>query len=148
MKIHSCGFSHNVGWLITFRVLQGLGAVIMQALAKELFFSRLSEADRSRYDVRDSMRNDCFGIAQDLRLRCMEWGFSLSDVSAHVYMQHSRVDDQVPFVTAEMTSRLLPNCRFEARESGEHFSRQVLDDFIARAMIAHYKREGKGACGP
>jgi pimeloyl-ACP methyl ester carboxylesterase len=112
----------------------------LQALARDLFFSHLSEDDLSRNDIRDSMMNNCFGIAQDLRLRCMAWGFNLSDVREHVYMQHSRVDDQVPFITAEMTSRLLPNCRFEVRENGEHFSSQVLDDFIQRAMIGYYQR--------
>jgi pimeloyl-ACP methyl ester carboxylesterase len=112
----------------------------LQALAQDLFFSGLSKDDLSRNDIRDSMMNNCFGIAQDLRLRCMAWGFSLSDVRPYVYMQHSRMDNQVPFVTAEMTSCMLPNCRFEVRENGEHFSSQVLDDFIARAMIAYYKR--------
>jgi pimeloyl-ACP methyl ester carboxylesterase len=110
----------------------------LQALARDLFFSHLSEEDLSRNDVRDSMMNDCFGIAQDLGLRCMDWGFSLSDVTPRVHMQHSRLDDQVPFITAEMTSRLLPNCRFEATESGGHFSREVLDDFIERAMMGYY----------
>lgn len=111
----------------------------LQALARDLFFSHLSEEDLSRNDVRDSMMNNCFGIAQDLRLRCMDWGFSLSDVSTYVCMQHSKLDDQVPFITAEMTSRLLPNCRFEATESGGHFSSEVLDDFIERAMMGHYR---------
>ena len=96
----------------------------LQTLARDLFFSHLSKEDLARNDIRDSMMNDCFGIAQDLRLRCMDWGFSLSDVRAYVYMQHSRLDNQVPLITAEMTSRLLPNCRFEARETGEHFSRK------------------------
>jgi len=112
----------------------------LQSLARELFFSHLSKDDLSRHDIRDSMRNDCFGIAQDLRLRSLDWGFRLADVQAQVHMQHSRLDDQVPFITAEKTSRLLPNCQFEAKESGEHFSSQVLDDFVARAMAAHYKR--------
>jgi len=111
----------------------------LQALARDLFFSHLSEDDLSRNDVRDSMMNDCFGIAQDLRLRCIDWGFSLSDVSACVSMQHSRLDDQVPFLTAEMTSRLLPNCRLEAVDNGEHFSSEVLDDFIERAMMGCYR---------
>jgi len=111
----------------------------LQALARDLFFSHLSEDDLSRNDVRDSMMNDCFGIAQDLRLRCIDWGFSLSDVSACVSMQHSRLDDQVPFITAEMTSRLLPNCRLEAVDNGEHFSSEVLDDFIERAMMGYYR---------
>ena len=112
----------------------------LQALAKDLFFSGLSQDDLSRNDIRDSMMNNCFGIAQDLRLRSLDWGFSLSDVRACVYMQHSRLDSQVPFITAEMTSRLLPHCRLEIRENGKHFSEKVLDDFIAGAMIAHYKR--------
>jgi pimeloyl-ACP methyl ester carboxylesterase len=112
----------------------------LQTLARDLFFSRLSEDDLSRNDVRDSMMNNCFGIAQDLRLRCMDWGFSLPDMRAYVYMQHSRLDNQVPFITAEMTSRLLPNCRFEASEHGEHFSSEVLDDFIERAMMGYYKK--------
>jgi pimeloyl-ACP methyl ester carboxylesterase len=111
----------------------------LQALARDLFFSHLSEEDLTRDDVRDSMMNDCFGIAQDLRLRCMDWGFRLSNVSTYVYMQHSRLDDQVPFITAEMTSRLLPNCCFEATESSEHFSSEVLDHFIENVMMGCYR---------
>jgi pimeloyl-ACP methyl ester carboxylesterase len=111
----------------------------LQTLARDLFFSGLSDEDRSRNDIRDSMMNDCFGIAQDLRLRCRDWGFTLADVKATVYMQHSRADDQVPFITAEMTSRLLPDCRFEARESGGHFTPQVLNEFIDRTMIGHFE---------
>jgi pimeloyl-ACP methyl ester carboxylesterase len=110
----------------------------LQKLARDLFFSDLSESDRSRNDVRDSMEHDCFGIALDLRLRCRQWGFSLSDVRQHVHMRHSRGDDQVPFIAAEMTSGLLPDCRFEAVESDAHFSRQLLDEFVESAWIVHY----------
>ena len=107
----------------------------LQMLAKDLFFSGLAEEDLLRNDIRDSMMNNCFGIAQDLRLRCVDWGFCLADVRQHVYMQHSRADSQVPFITAEMTSKMLPDCRFEIREHGEHFSSEILDDFIETAMI-------------
>jgi hypothetical protein len=44
-------------------------------------------------------------------------------------MQHSRLDEQIPFITAELTSKRLPNCRFEAREHGGHFSCGLLDEF-------------------
>jgi pimeloyl-ACP methyl ester carboxylesterase len=107
----------------------------LESLAKDLFFSNLSAEDLLRDDIRDSMMNDCFGIAQDFKLRCNDWGFSLSDVKAFVYMQHSKEDGQVPFITAEMTASLLPNCRFEAKEKGEHFSDEILDDFIRTAMV-------------
>lgn len=115
---------------------RGAGLPALQALARDLFFSHLSEDELSKRDVIDSMSNDCFGIAQDLLLRCTDWGFRLADVRAPVTMQHSRADDQVPFVTAEMTSRLLPNCRLVAREADPHFSAQVLDDFIRTVLWA------------
>ena len=80
------------------------------------------------------MMNDCYGIAQDLKLRCRNWGFDLSDIKANVYMQHCKRDNQVPFITAEMTSRMLPNCRFIEKDSGEHFSIETLNDFIQTVM--------------
>ncbi len=51
-------------------------------------------------------------------------------------MRHSREDDRVPFVTAEMTARLLPNCQFEARNHGPHFSRESLDDFLGTVIAS------------
>jgi hypothetical protein len=85
------------------------------------------------------MQNECFGVAQDLKLRCMNWGFDLSEVKATVYMQHSKVDDQVPFITAEITAHLLPNCQLDIREIGEHFSAELLDAFIEKTMVNHYE---------
>ena len=102
----------------------------LKQLAKDLFFSNLSAEDFQRNDIKDSMMHDGFGIAQDFKLRCGDWGFSLSDVSAFVYMEHSKEDNQVPFITAEITAKLLPNCRFDARENGEHFSKELLDNFL------------------
>jgi hypothetical protein len=86
------------------------------------------------------MMNGCFGVAQDLRLRVMDWGFRLPEVNVNVIMQHSKADEAVPFATAEMTSRLLPKCKFEARESDLHFSQQVLDDFISTVMAGYYQK--------
>ncbi|MGE5123135.1 MAG: alpha/beta fold hydrolase, partial [Acidobacteriaceae bacterium] len=93
----------------------------MQKLAYELFFSNLSSQDKARRDIKDSMNHNCFGPALDLRIRAMDWGFKLSDVHQKVYMQHSRLDEG--FITAEITSKLLPNCKFFTRETGEHFSK-------------------------
>lgn len=87
----------------------------MRQVAKDVFFSDVTEADRLREDIQDSMANDCFGIAQYLRLRCMDWGFTLSEVTEMVYMQHSKTDGDVPFITAEMTAKLIPNCQFTIR---------------------------------
>ncbi|HEX2979290.1 MAG TPA: alpha/beta hydrolase [Anaerolineaceae bacterium] len=107
----------------------------MQQLAKDLFFSDLSEADLRSDDVRDSMMNDCFGIAQDFRIRCRDWGFDLSEVKPPVWMRHSRADSSVPLATAEITARLLANCRLEIRENDPHFSNAVVDDFIQTTIL-------------
>ena len=107
----------------------------LEQLAHELFFSNLSAADLENKAIQDSMMNHGFGIAQDLQLRCRDWGFSLSEVRAKVFMQHSRTDESVPFITAELTSRLLPNCILDIRDSGAHFSDEALDDFIRTTML-------------
>jgi pimeloyl-ACP methyl ester carboxylesterase len=110
----------------------------MQELAYELFFSNLSAEDLERNDIKDSLKNNCFGIAQDLRLRCMDWGFRLQDVGEKVIIQHSKTDQAVPFITALLTSKLLPNCSLDIKETGEHFSSEVLDDFIRAFIAADY----------
>jgi pimeloyl-ACP methyl ester carboxylesterase len=112
----------------------------MQTLAHELFFANLSEAALAQNDIKDASMNNCFGIAQDFKLRCVNWGFRLAAVNANVYMRHSKSDDSVPFVTAEMTSKLFPNCKFEVRENDAHFSNEVLDDFIETVMARHYEQ--------
>ena len=106
----------------------------MKKVAKDVFFSNVTEEDLLRNDIRDSMMNDCFGIAQDLRIRGMDWGFTLSEVKERVHMVHSKADNDVPFVTAEMTAKLLPHCQFEIRD-GEHFSEEALGTFIANMML-------------
>jgi pimeloyl-ACP methyl ester carboxylesterase len=113
--------------------------VELQKLAHELFFSNASAEDRAKPDVRDSMMNDCFGIAQDLKLRVLDWGFGLADVKPTVYMQHSKADEAAPFGTAALTANLLPNCKFDIREDGVHFSSAALDDFIRTVMAEHYQ---------
>ncbi len=111
----------------------------MKKLAYDLFFSNLSEEDLTRKYISDSMRNDCFGVALDLKLRGDDWGFRLSEVKANVYMQHSRFDPGVPCITAELTSKLLPKCELEVKESDVHFSEEALDEFIRTTMAAHYE---------
>jgi pimeloyl-ACP methyl ester carboxylesterase len=109
----------------------------LEKLAHDLFFSNPAEEDLARADIKDSMMNNGFGIAQDLKLRCVDWGFKLSDVKQTVYMQHSREDSQVPFAAAELTAKLLPNCRFELRAHGEHFSSERLEEFFRTIMSVH-----------
>ena len=120
-----------------WEVKKNAGLAEMEKLAYELFFSNCSPEDLARADIKDSMMNDCFGLAQDFRLRGMDWGFKLSEVKENVIMRHSRSDN---FVTAEMTAKLLPHCQFEARENEAHFSKELLDDFISTSMAGYYSK--------
>ena len=132
-------FDARVLALWPYPVNKQASLIELERVAKEIFFSDVSQEDSLGNDIRDSMRNDCFGIAQDLKLRCMDWGFDLSEVKATVYMQHSKADDQVPFSTAEITAHLLPNCQLNIKESGGHFSDELLDAFIVTTMVEHYE---------
>lgn len=107
----------------------------LKALVADLFFSGLPEPDRRSDDVRDSMRNGGFGVAQDLQLRCRDWGFRLMDVTAKVIMEHGRHDSQVPVATAIRTASLLPECSLTIRESGDHFSPELLNEFLRQSVL-------------
>lgn len=107
----------------------------LQRVAHDVFFSQLPEADLMQPSIQDSMRNQGFGLAQDLRLRCRDWGFRLSAVRVPVIMQHSEVDEAVPVVTAALTAKMLPNCTLTLTQDGGHFSPEILDDFIKSVMV-------------
>ena len=122
-----------------YEVKRNASLAQMEELAYELFFSNLSKEDLEKKDIKDSMMNNCFGVAQDLKLRSMDWGFRLHQVSQNVYMQHSKEDEAVPFMTACLTAKLLPNCQLDVREQGEHFSKDLLDDFIKIVIASNYE---------
>lgn len=104
----------------------------LQEMARRLFFG--DGVDPEDLAASDSSRNGCFGIALDLKLRERDWGFALGDIQTKVYMEHGVDDPSVPFAAAEITAGLLPHCVLDRRESGGHFSKELLDDFIARRI--------------
>lgn len=128
-------YDENVLAAWPYEVKKEASLAEMQQLAHDLFFSNVSPEDLKNDDMKDSLMNDCFGIALDFLIRCRDWGFTLGDVRAAVYMEHSRED---MFPLAEMTSRLLPHCQLICRESGGHFTKALLDDFINNVVSLHF----------
>jgi pimeloyl-ACP methyl ester carboxylesterase len=126
-----------------FEVKKNASLGEMQKLAKGLFFSNLAAEDLARSDTRDSMANGGFGIAQDFRLRVMDWGFKLEDLKQPVIMRHARYDTGVPFVTAEMTSKLIQKCELIIEDSDVHFSTDSLADFFVKAVFPHLGSQSK-----
>jgi len=82
-----------------------------------------------------TMANNCFGEGQNLRLRFKDWGFTLSDIKAKVYMQHSKKDEVLPYTMAERTAKLLCNCEFELLEDGSHFSGDGYESFLQNTVM-------------
>jgi pimeloyl-ACP methyl ester carboxylesterase len=126
-------YDEQVLALWPFPPIRGKSVIELEPLAKELFFSWVKETSILSQDVLDSMRNDCFGVAQDLRLRFMDWGFTLADVHQPVYMRHSKEDNG--WQTAVLTANLLPDCHLELTETGLHFSPELLDEFIETTIL-------------
>jgi pimeloyl-ACP methyl ester carboxylesterase len=112
----------------------------LEELAHQLFFSNLTEEDLKRNDIKDSLMNYGFGVAQDLRLRFIDWGFCLSEVKERVFMRQSREDDAVPYRAAVKTAELLPDFHLDLLESGPHFSQEGLDAFIEATMLPNLAR--------
>jgi pimeloyl-ACP methyl ester carboxylesterase len=122
-----------------YEPIRDLNIGSLEELAHQLFFSNLTEQDLKRNDIKDSLRNRGFGVAQDLRLRFMDWGFHLSILKTPVFMRHSMADDAVPFRAAVRTSELLPGCHLDLLESGPHFSQEVLDRFIEETILPNVR---------
>lgn len=107
----------------------------MQKLAHGLFFSNLSPQDLEDDGMRDAMAYDGFGIALDFCLRVRNWGFTLDQIKQPVFMRHARQDSGVPYETALMTSRLLPDATLYTEEDDVHFSKESLEAFFERFII-------------
>ena len=106
-----------------------------QEIAHAMFFADASKEMLENDDVKDSIANNCFGPAQELRLRFSDWGFTPDDVKAKVYMQHSKQDEVISYRMAERTAALLPACSFELLETGSHFSVEAYQKFIEDTIL-------------
>jgi len=106
-----------------------------QKIAFEVFFKHFSEEEKKQNFVKDSMANNCFGEGQNLRIRFKNWGFTLSDIKAKVFMQHSKKDEVLSYIMAERTAKLLCDCELELLEEGGHFTVEGYESFIQNTVI-------------
>ncbi len=127
-------FDEKVQSFWPYPVTKGATIAEMQNLARELWFSHLTEEDLEKDDIKDSLANNCFGPALDLKIRGMDWGFPLSSVKARVFMRHSKTDN---LPVAELTASMLPHCQLEIRPHDPHFSQEVVDDFIDSVIVVN-----------
>ncbi|MBX3010248.1 MAG: alpha/beta hydrolase [Caldilineaceae bacterium] len=109
----------------------------LAALAKALFFADLPPTALTQPDLQDSLRNDGFGLGLDWQIRCHDWGFRLEEITQPVYLEHSRTDNLPP---VERTAALLPHSRLTIRETGEHFSPELLDEFIKTTVLPKMRK--------
>ena len=117
-----------------FPVSKDLSIEEAQKIAYEVFYSHYSEEDRKKSDVKDSMANNCFGEGQNLRIRFKDWGFTLPELKAKVYMRHSKKDEALPYALTQRTADLLRGCELELLEEGGHFSVEGFKSFLRRII--------------
>jgi len=120
-----------------YPIQNGLSHSEWEKITYDMFFTNATPEMLNDIDIKDSMCNKCFGLAQEFRLRFENWGFDLSTVEAKVFMQHSKQDEVIPYRAAERTTLLLPDCILELLEEGPHFSFESYQQFITRTIIPH-----------
>ncbi len=96
----------------------------------EMYLAPLPEEVLALDDFRDSMANNCLGMAREAKLQSLDWGFVLKDVRQPVFMQHSKTDEEAPFAAAMKTAALLPDCALHTLENAPHFSEETLTAFF------------------
>lgn len=100
----------------------------------EMYLKPLPKEILELDDFRDSMANNCLGMAREAKLQSIDWGFSLKDVIRPVYMQHSKIDEEAPFSAALKTAELLPDCKLTTLEDAPHLSEETLMEFFNRMI--------------
>jgi pimeloyl-ACP methyl ester carboxylesterase len=118
-----------------FQVNKNLTVEDSQKAAYEEFLTNVPVSELGKNYIKDSIVNKCFGGGLNLRIRCNDWGFKLSEIKTKVYMQHSKQDSIIPYELAIMTKALLPNCEIELLEKGEHFTEKGYKLFMKRTII-------------
>jgi len=128
-------FYEEVKRIFPFPISKEMTVEDSQKIAFDAFYANLSEKEKKQKNVKDSMANSCFGEGQNLRLWCKDWGFTLPEIKAKVYMQHSKKDEYVPYSMAEKTAKLLCDYELELLEEGNHFSKDGYESFLENTVI-------------
>jgi pimeloyl-ACP methyl ester carboxylesterase len=130
-------YDASIQKLWPFEITPELSIEALQDIARKVFFPGLQDKKSLQNDEKDSFKNNCFGIAQDLKLRCNDWGFMLEEINGEITIQHSKYDGNAPFVTAELTAKKIKKCNFIIKESSDHFSKDLMNEFIEEHVVFH-----------
>jgi pimeloyl-ACP methyl ester carboxylesterase len=73
-------------------------------------------------DAQEAHASGIEGDAYEWSLYTRDWGFALSDLTAHVELWYGRYDVQVPLAMGEYFARTLPSSTLHIVDDGAHFS--------------------------
>ena len=121
-----------------FPISNDLTIEACQKIAYEAFFSGLPASALDNDAIKDSMANNCFGEAQNIRIRFRDWGFKLAEINSRVFIQHSKKDG--PYGMVVRTAALLPHCELELLEEGEHFTKEGFESFMEKTILPELKK--------
>lgn len=130
---------------LPFSIKKQLTIEESQKIAYEMTFSNLSEEDFKKDSIKDSMANNCYGEAQNLRIWFKDWGFKLQDIQSSVYIQHGKKDEYIPYQMVQRTAKLFQNCKLELLDDGTHFNEEKYKSFIQETIIKKLKKQKTSA---
>lgn len=85
------------------------------------FAEQLPPGHRWLSTIGASLANEGAGIAREVRLQQLDWGFDFATIRQPVRLWHAREDDEVPFAGAELTAAKLPHATLRIQLEPQHF---------------------------
>lgn len=102
------------------------------------FAERLPAGHRWLTTIEATLANDGAGVAREVRLQQLDWGFDLVAITQPVRAWHARDDDEVPFEAAELTIARMTDAQLRIQTDSNHFpSAQTgaeVFDYLASAL--------------
>ena len=100
----------------------------------ELLKARPEILDIFAADAQEAHANGIEGDAYEWSLYVHDWGFALSDITAHVELWYGRYDVQVPLAMGEYFAQALPSSTLHVVDDGAHFS--TINNHIGEILAA------------
>lgn len=85
-------------------------------------------------DFVDSTQQGCISMAQEAKLQSSPWGFNLQAIAQPVFLQHSLVDQEVPWEAVAKTVQKLQDGHLETLENSPHVDTESLSTFFEKTF--------------
>lgn len=85
------------------------------------FAKQLPAGHRWLTAIEATLAHEGAGVAREVRLQQLDWGFDMTAITQPVHAWHAREDDEVPFAAAELTIAKMSRGRLRIQAEPSHF---------------------------